>query len=185
MTKPSCSVDPTYYEILDLHFGQNQKPFSNQDIKLAWRRALLVAHPDKAKTVSKEASFRPRYTVDQITTAYNTLSDPLTRAEYDKSARFTSSNYPADKADVFHTGLETVDLEDMTYDDDHQAWHRSCRCGEFQGFSVTEDELEKESESGEILTGCRGCSLWLRILFAVSPLVDENQDHNMEDTKDT
>lgn len=32
---------------------------------------------------------------------------------------------------------------------------------------VTEEELEKESAHGEIVIGCRGCSLWMKVLFAV------------------
>lgn len=35
------------------------------------------------------------------------------------------------------------------------------------GYVVTEDELEKNLEDRELIVGCRGCSLWLRVLFSV------------------
>jgi hypothetical protein len=46
-------------------------------------------------------------------------------------------------------------------------WYRGCRCGDERGFMVTEMDLEKEAEHGEVVIGCRGCSLWMKILFAM------------------
>lgn len=61
-----------------------------------------------------------------------------------------------------------VDLEDLGCDESGEeiVWFRECRCGDERGFLVSEDELEKEVEHGEIVVGCRGCSLWLKVLFA-------------------
>ena len=36
---------------------------------------------------------------------------------------------------------------------------------------ITEEELELKAEYAETITGCQGCSLWLRVTFAV---VDED-----------
>lgn len=131
------------------------------------------------------------YTIDEITTAYKTLSDPVARAEYDRELRLSRRNRPdagdggsdglghGNGDDVFHTGLETVDLEDLGYADGagEGYWYRNCRCGDLKGFFVTEGDLEREVEAGEILVGCKGCSLWLRVLFAV---VEDGEEGSSE-----
>jgi diphthamide biosynthesis protein 4 len=182
-----------FYEILSLPFmaSSTGTVLSKQQIKLAYHKALLKHHPDKAGAVAKDAalngsttssststsnplfrstdSSRQPYTIDQITTAYKTLSDPLLRAEYDRSLRLDRVKVADKTGDVFHTGLEVVDLEDLACDEseDGDCWYRGCRCGDERGFLVSEEDLERESEHGEIVIGCRGCSLWLKILFAV------------------
>lgn len=170
---------------------------SKQQIKLAYHKSLLRHHPDKASAVARgdstlqepsttsttrdslftkpenvSTSSRQRpFTIDEITTAYKTLANPSLRAEYDRSLRLdrVKAAEREKTGDVFHTGLEIVDLEDLACDDDDGAccWYRGCRCGDEKGFLVTELELEREAEHGEIVIGCRGCSLWLKILFAV------------------
>jgi diphthamide biosynthesis protein 4 len=182
-----------FYEILSLPFmaSSTGTVLSKQQIKLAYHKALLKHHPDKAGAVAKDAGlngsttspststsnhlFRSTdsppqpYTIDQITTAYKTLSDPFLRAEYDRSLRLDRVKVAEKSGDVFHTGLEVVDLEDLACDEgeDGDCWYRGCRCGDERGFLVSEEDLERESEHGEIVIGCRGCSLWLKILFAV------------------
>ncbi|KAK2761277.1 Diphthamide biosynthesis protein 4 [Arachnomyces sp. PD_36] len=194
-------------------------PLSPQSLKLAYHRALLRHHPDKSsasstrtktKTKGATTSSTPTnapsagssrqsdgdariYTIDEITAAYKTLSDPRARAEYDRELRLSRATTAGDAGvntgssggedDIFHTGLETVDLEDLGYVDvdvdvdlDGEGdsgevgggyWYRSCRCGDEKGFFLMEGDLEREGEAGEILVGCKGCSLWLRVLFAV------------------
>lgn len=190
MTTPT----PTYYHILNLPSPlstqeQHQSRLSKQDLKLAYHRALLRYHPDKSSASStRTKSTKPSvvsngederrrvYTIDEITTAYKTLSDPKARAEYDRELRLSRHNQAdgggrenGEEEDIFHTGLETVDLEDLGYVDSGEDgyWYRSCRCGDQKGFFVTEEDLEREVEAGEILVGCKGCSLWLGVLFAV------------------
>jgi diphthamide biosynthesis protein 4 len=48
-------------------------------------------------------------------------------------------------------------------------WTRPCRCGADTGFRITEEELEEASRRGEkeVLVGCEGCSLWVRVGFEV------------------
>lgn len=196
MMKSSAMDEADYYQILNLSFTGSAIPLSKQEIKVAYHKALLKHHPDKAGTIAQipdtgikgssawnTFSSRPgapevsrsTYTIDEITSAYKTLSDPRLRAEYDLSLRLDrSKDSGRDKpGEVFHTGLEVVDLEDLSCDEgDDEAerpvcWYRGCRCGDERGFLVTEDELEKEAEHGEIVVGCRGCSLWLKVLFAV------------------
>ena len=77
-------------------------------------------------------------------------------------------------------GLETVDLDDMNFaagdDDGGGIYWRGCRCGEAMAYEIHEKELEAYAEEGEIVTGCQGCSLWLRVLFASIEDDDEDED---------
>jgi DnaJ-class molecular chaperone len=184
-----------YYEILNLPFTTPPPALSKQQLKVAYHKALLKHHPDKAtsiaatpapthdtKTAQRPSSDRsadasPIFTIDEITAAYKTLSDPALRAEYDRVLRLervTTGKGEKSAGAAFHTGLEVVDLEDLvceeTGDGEGQAllcWYRGCRCGDERGFMVTEMDLEKEAEHGEVVIGCRGCSLWMKILFAM------------------
>lgn len=190
----------SHYEILSLPFTGTPTSPSKQQLKLAYHKALLKHHPDKASSVTSDSALQsqsqsqsqsqqsqhpntslssprsasaPSYTIDQITTAYKTLSDPQLRAEYDRGLRLDREKAvghgQGKNGAVFHTGLEVVDLEDLGCDEEGQkvVWYRGCRCGDDRGFLVTEDELEREAEHGEIVVGCRGCSLWMKVLFAV------------------
>ncbi|OKL56542.1 Diphthamide biosynthesis protein 4 [Talaromyces atroroseus] len=186
-------TNKNYYQILNIPFSNNNSPtvVSKQQLKNAYHKALLKYHPDKAGTATAKAapvsssSSRTNavYTVDDITDAYKVLSDPVLRAEYDREWILRrSGNDDKDAGEVaFHTGLEVVDLEDMGYQDDgHEGsssyWYRGCRCGDEKGFIVTEDELETEAQHGEILVGCRGCSLWMKVLFAVAGEEEEEEE---------
>lgn len=175
MAQFSTSSESTYYDILHLSSGENLKQLSKQELKQAYHRALLLHHPDKSNGAQKLIPTAQTdgkgniYTIDEITIAYKTLSDLTLRAEYDKQLRLLpQQKQTAVTERAFHTGLETVDLDDMEYDDATVMWFRSCRCGDMKGFQITETDLEKASDDGEILTGCKGCSLWLRVLFALS-----------------
>ncbi|KUL83559.1 hypothetical protein ZTR_10564 [Talaromyces verruculosus] len=177
-----------YYSILNIPSSSAGNPpiISKQQLKNAYHKALLKHHPDKSSpsptpTPAPGGRGSNAYTIDDITNAYKVLSDPELRAEYDRDLILQRKSFTkaAGKADdvSFHTGLEIVDLEDMTEQDDETAgsssWYRGCRCGDEKGFIVTEDELEAEAQHGEILVGCRGCSLWIKVLFAVE---DDQQE---------
>ncbi|CAI4216521.1 unnamed protein product [Parascedosporium putredinis] len=140
-------------------------------LKQAYHRALLHNHPDKDR---KRAEAACAYTIDQISAAYRTLSDPTARSAYDAALRL--SNNPAviggsgiegDPDAVFRTGVESVDLDDLNYDENSATWSRTCRCGNEKGFTFGELDLEEASEVSELVVGCSDCSLWLRVYFAV------------------
>ena len=137
-----------------------------------------------AAPLSEEA---PGRTVDEIALAYAVLADPRKRAEYDRKLRLGRGvgGYAAEKgrkggfykgSDI---GVESVDLDDMSYNVEGGSgiWSRGCRCGSEGGFVLREEELEgalEEMEEGvegtktaEIVVGCQGCSLGLRVCFAV------------------
>lgn len=167
---------PDYYETLDLPFPIPS--LTPQQLKLAYHKALLKHHPDKAainpdipsaqSTSTQPTAQKTRpYTIDQITTAYKTLSNCALRKSYDSTLREVRTEHK--KTGAFHTGLEPVDLEDFECEewDGGSLWYRACRCGEERGFVVREEDLEDEVEAGEVVVGCRGCSLWVKVLFAV------------------
>ena len=162
------------YEILDLASYRGRADLTHLVLKRAYRTALLKHHPDKIEGGRDAAApARARQparvcTVDEITTAYKTLADPVLRAACDRAlALDRRPRTPAAPHAVHRTGLETVDLDALDYDADAGLWSRPCRCGDKQGFVAAEAELEKHVDEGELTIGCRGCSLWLRVLFGV------------------
>ncbi|OAY50570.1 chaperone protein dnaJ 11, chloroplastic [Manihot esculenta] len=65
------------YEVLGIQMGA-----TCQEIKAAYRRLARVLHPDVATTSQKEET---TYEFIKIHEAYETLSDPEKRADYDRS----------------------------------------------------------------------------------------------------
>jgi diphthamide biosynthesis protein 4 len=189
MPSPSPTTDTNnkdYYEILNIPSSSagNLPIISKQQLKNAYHKALLKHHPDKyspSPTPTPGGRESNVYTIDDVTNAYKVLSDPVLRAEFDRDLILQRKSFhqaAGNSDDVsFHTGLEIIDLEDMNEQDDDATgslnWYRGCRCGDAKGFIVTEDELEAEAQHGEILVGCRGCSLWIKVLFAVE---DDRQE---------
>lgn len=130
-------------------------------------------------------------TIDEITEAYRVLGNASERAKYDVELRkwktMNNHHHLHHQADVIiatrHTGMEIVDLEDLDFEggglenENENAtatvtatgniWKRACRCGSIPAFVVTEAELEKSADEGELVTGCKGCSLWLKVMFTV------------------
>lgn len=129
-------------------------------------------------------------TIDEITEAYRVLGNASERAKYDVELRkWKTMNdhlqlHQADDVIIAtrHTGMEIVDLEELDFEgggleNEKDAtttatamgniWKRACRCGSIPAFVVTEAELEKSADEGELVTGCKGCSLWLKVMFTV------------------
>jgi diphthamide biosynthesis protein 4 len=190
MSKPTTTTTskktPNYYTTLSLSSRKYDPTLTPAEVKAAYKRALLQHHPDKKSTSSPPHSMN-NITIDSIALAYKILSSPSLKAEYDSHLQQNSrshnnkpnnNNTNPDSEDedeesdiIFRTGLETVDLDDLDFVEDSKAdeetWTRSCRCGDDGGFVVSEKELEANAEDGEVIVGCRGCSLWLRVLFGV------------------
>ncbi|MCJ1340709.1 hypothetical protein MMC09_006005 [Bachmanniomyces sp. S44760] len=161
-------MSPSYYEVLQLPSprSRDRKPVL-QDIKDAYRRALLNHHPDKSNQSRTTQAPSIEITVDDISRAYKVLSDPVTRLKYDQKLHHdVSKSYG--RTLPSGPGLETVDLDDLDYDEDGALWHRVCRCGNETGFTVTEEELGNESANSEIYIQCHGCSLWLEVVFQLA-----------------
>ncbi|KAI1274326.1 hypothetical protein F5Y07DRAFT_216352 [Xylaria sp. FL0933] len=141
----------------------------------------------KSSSSSKSSSSVPKsqltYTIDQITHAYSVLSDARQRKEYDRqllltsqshshshsSSTFTTSFSTAEQkhsvSTRFHTGVETVDLDDLGFDERSGVYFGSCRCGNARGFQFTEAQLEEYEDDLVLMVQCLDCSLWMRVLF--------------------
>ncbi|KAG4413685.1 hypothetical protein IFR04_013189 [Cadophora malorum] len=162
---------PTYYEILGLPQALHDEPnLPAQTLRVAYRRALLQNHPDKSSSNHALNSKATIYSIDQISEAFNTLSNPKSRTKYDQELKLQSATKQhggVTGEQVFRTGIETVDLDDLEIDEAQSIWYRSCRCGDERGFLIKEADLEEAAEDGEISVGCKGCSLWLKVLFGV------------------
>ncbi|KAI0596423.1 hypothetical protein F4775DRAFT_311384 [Biscogniauxia sp. FL1348] len=194
------SAEPTLYEILALtpkHLEGQAAPAQQKVVKQAYHRALLKHHPDKKSTTttststskpkptkpspspsSSSSSSSPHgivYTVDQIQHAYAVLSDRKQRAEYDRSLRLHPHPHQQGDISSFHTGVETVDLDDVGFDERTGVYHRGCRCGNARGYAFTEENLAPFEDDGVLMVECRDCSLWLRVLFAAAAEVDDEE----------
>ncbi|KAI0140881.1 hypothetical protein F4776DRAFT_661707 [Hypoxylon sp. NC0597] len=190
----NTSAEPTLYDILALtpkHLeGQAGAAQQQKIVKQAYHRALLKYHPDKAASGTSSSSpsntkpatnptsksqSQPRitYTVDQIQHAYTVLSDRKQRQEYDRALRSSPSHRPA-QSSSFQTGVETVDLDDLSWDSRTGVYYRSCRCGNARGYAFTEENLEEFEDDGVLMVECLDCSLWIRVLFAAAE--DEDED---------
>ncbi|KAH6612682.1 CSL zinc finger-domain-containing protein [Boeremia exigua] len=175
-----------YYHVLGLSVPSPGSPgprSKTSDLRRAYRNALLAAHPDKkgASTAKGDGT----YSVDDVKEAYMVLDDPKQRADYDNWALrnphvlSTGTGTSADKSgggqilsQDFILGLELLDLSDFEEQDEDAAegeWTRACRCGDEKGFRILEDDLEDAAGRGEkeVLVGCGGCSLWVRVAFDV------------------
>ncbi|KLJ12930.1 hypothetical protein EMPG_12097 [Blastomyces silverae] len=185
--------------------NSNSRYTTNRETTSTSSITTEASNPAGTAKVSPPPPHAPQlsYTIDQITTAYKVLSDPVARAEYDRSLRLLGINgnrhghghgHGDDEGTPFRTGMEVFDLDDMqmaraafgsdsgTNSDNNGSggtWYHSCRCGEEKGFVVLEEELEREAERGEVVVGCRGCSLWAKVVFAV----DEGGEEEMENDR--
>jgi diphthamide biosynthesis protein 4 len=174
-----------YYRILGLEppsLGSSNHLPSIETIKKAYRNALLSAHPDKAQALGAGARHKSAdgklnqktYTIDDVKEAFEVLGDEKRAAQYHRwlaaqPVKRASGGLSAD----FVLGLELLDLSDFASVDeegpDGMEWTRGCRCGADKGFRIREEDLEEVETRGEkeVLVGCEGCSLWVRVGFDV------------------
>ncbi|KAF2810116.1 uncharacterized protein BDZ99DRAFT_304622 [Mytilinidion resinicola] len=140
---------------------------------------------EKKKKKKKKKEAEAGYSVDDITAAYRTLADPQLRRALDLCLATHHSAQPLGASGrgpgerTWLSGLELVDLDDLVFEEGGKGsgavWYKSCRCGSKRGFVVREAELEEALEEneghggkgGEVLVGCGGCSLWIRVGFGV------------------
>ncbi|KAI0879371.1 hypothetical protein GGS24DRAFT_153569 [Hypoxylon argillaceum] len=204
-TLSRTSAEPTLYEILSL----TQKRLEGQAsaaqqkaIKQGYHKALLKHHPDKNPQDSSTTSPKPQpksssssggkssssqltYTVDQIQHAYTVLSDARQRREYDRQLLLTSASSAATEqkhsvSTRFHTGVETVDLDDLGFDERTAVYFGSCRCGNARGFQFTEAQLEEHEEDLVLMVQCLDCSLWMRVLFDAAEESGDDQPQQQQ-----
>ena len=158
-------AEQNHYKVLSLSpLLEDDRTISRDQLKVAYRQALLQSHPDKSNAAKASSPSKAKYTIDEIAEAFKVLSDPLSRSAFDRKLRLQHSQAPETVTKPL-TGLETVDLDDLYYNEEQSIWYRPCHCGNTRGYLISEEDLEKEVEHGEIIAGCGGCSLWLRVVF--------------------
>ncbi|KAJ6262484.1 Diphthamide biosynthesis protein 4 [Drechslerella dactyloides] len=209
----SNNMTPTHYTILSLppSLPPSTHPSYQTTVKRAYHRTLLRCHPDKLPTgvsavkttAHHDGEDNPTeiYTIDQINTAYKTLSNPSLRHAYDASLRQLQSQSSQQKVDAYRAGgLDVIDLDDMVFRDDEGVagatggrYTRSCRCGAEEGYVLTEDEMDEvEAEvqrqraanptapatttrGRSMIVGCLGCSLYVQVDWAVCDDDDDDE----------
>ncbi|XP_055337540.1 dnaJ homolog subfamily B member 6-B-like [Paramacrobiotus metropolitanus] len=89
--KKTAAKPVSYYKVLGV-----EKTATEKDIKKAFRKLALKYHPDKNKEEDAEEKFR------QVAQAYETLSDPKKRKEYDMMSSYPQ---PGPDSGHAHTGF--------------------------------------------------------------------------------
>lgn len=182
MSSTDADHEPTHFEILSISARSldGQDPAEQGEIvKKAYRRALLKHHPDKQPQTSAEddafssASREQHFTVDQITEAYNVLSDKQKRQKYTRTLRAqtkatfsarTSTNRRPSRKSKTTIEVETVDLDDLSWSGKRRMYYRACQgCGKARGFTLREDDIDDENEDYELTIECSGCDKVLTV----------------------
>jgi len=184
---PPIVSSHSHYDALGLpaptHNGATPELLTSQAVKKAYHKALLKWHPDKAlvgaalpattldklKSTPPPPTDTPGYTLDEIITAYTTLSTERGRREYEREYRLRLAGNTKEEVKGLwnaYVPMDVVDLDDFEYEERLGKFYKRCRCGEDEGYVLWESELE-EVQAGEVVVGCVGCSLWLKVEFEV------------------
>lgn len=184
MAEPFGRDSLDLYDVLGLHRPGQGEVLAPQAVRAAFRRSLLLHHPDKSRSSPQwqDSLQKPlnaprasnKYSVDEICYAREVLSSPILRRTYDreyakhKLAGQSSSHGDNRTLGSYRQTLEEMDLDDLSYDEAQNSWSRVCRCGNREAFKITEEDLEDVSAAGSssIIAGCEGCSLHIKVVFA-------------------
>ena len=176
MPPPASTHSHSHYTVLGLpaptRNGAAPELLTSQAVKKAYHTALLKWHPDKARvagvaTTSPDAT--PGFTLDEIIVAYTTLSTERGRREYEREYRLRLAGKTKEEVRGLwgaYVPMDVVDLDDFEYVERLRKFYKACRCGEDEGYVLWECELE-DVQTGEVVVGCVGCSLWLKVEFEV------------------
>ncbi|KAJ7018335.1 DnaJ domain-containing protein [Mycena alexandri] len=136
-------MNDDYYKLLAVHRSASPK-----DIKAAYHRALLAAHPDK----NPDAKSKDIHAIQQ---AYRVLSDPARRAQHDTDRqRMPAGPRPA----------QVISLAEFDEVPEHDRWTHACRCG--GNYAITGADMER----GMHLVPCTSCS---EVVWVGYELVEE------------
>ncbi|KAF5103163.1 hypothetical protein DV451_001606 [Geotrichum candidum] len=161
-----------YYELLGVYRSEpaaySDVPLS--EIKQGYHAALLDNHPDKQQQQQQQTGSAPLLSIPLIKAAFAVLSNAAERAEYDKKL-ITGGGVAVASAGLppRATGC-TMDLSELTiHEDDPEnfRWTSACRCGEDEGYVLTERDLEANGDLTSIVVQCVGCSLWIEVQYDI------------------
>ncbi|TPX35284.1 hypothetical protein SmJEL517_g02293 [Synchytrium microbalum] len=133
-----------YYNVL------NVKPSTaTDDIRKEYLKLVLQHHPDKQSANSNNDASNSEF--QKIVLAWETLSDPVKRAQYDANLQEQSRQRAA-----IH---EQVRADDMTFDAESGIYSYACRCG--GSYQVYEEDLA----DGPVEAPCSNCSLHIEVFL--------------------
>ena len=116
---------------------------SAEDLKRAFQSLALKHHPDKSGDVE---------IFSRIREAYEALSSPRRRQEYDRKRQWQEDQT------IFAVSDE-VALSEMAFDDAEQMHFYECRCG--GDYVLTQEERAQ----GVNIVGCTNCGLHVKVNF--------------------
>lgn len=176
------------YQILGLEASSSieYSKITAEQIKQGYHASLLANHPDKLNQSGQSVEVQSNdsnqnaseeITIPAIKTAYSILSNPERRKEYDQQLKLGVASVTGGSNKVIpKSATEQIDLEDMESRvevapdgvSEVCIWTKSCRCGEAEGYVLTEQDLiDNGLESTSIIVQCIGCSLWIDVLYAI------------------
>lgn len=165
------AMDATLYAVLGVAVGA-----APSEIKAAYRRVALSAHPDKVRRDGDSAAAlaEAELRMAEVNNAFKVLSDPTARAHYDRvlangalASEFDAAGggAAADSALGGDAGglvkvvcSAEASIDEMDWDDGAEEYSFGCRCG--GTYRITEGELDE----GVRVVSCESCSLRLRVL---------------------
>ena len=129
---------------------------------------MLLYHPDKRSTSQKNSdtlSIDKSVNVGVLKAAYDTLTSPELRAQYDA----LRSKHPAGPRPAQVISLEEFYQEESEHSDGPigDSWTYNCRCG--GKYVITERMMEAENH----LVGCNSCSEAVWVGYEVADEDDE------------
>eukprot|EP00947_MAST-08B_sp_MAST-8B-sp1_P001911 g1911.t1 len=154
----------SFYAILGV-----AKDASLDVLKARFREAARQVHPDRSDRGNGSAAggVPGDEAFIAVRRAFEVLSDPAARRKYD--AELAAAEM---KDGHVH---DTIDLDDMTYVEEMDAYEGPCRCGDL--LRVTTSQLEL----GEDLMECPSCSLQVQVLYEEEE--EESADATEENQK--
>ncbi|KAJ1865643.1 hypothetical protein H4R99_003732 [Coemansia sp. RSA 1722] len=143
------SAPTDHYAVLGVPVGAQ-----HEEIKQAYYALSRKIHPDKwaSRTPDTKDSNVQNVEFHELSVAWETLSDPVRRKQYDQNLQASQNRSRGVVQDE-------VDLDEMDFDEDTGVYSYPCRC------SGTYSIAESDMETGKEIAPCSGCSLKIRVLY--------------------
>ncbi|KAJ1289973.1 hypothetical protein BS78_02G205900 [Paspalum vaginatum] len=166
----SISIEKTLYEVLSV-----SEDATYDEIRVAYKSAVLNTHPDKAQThVESYVTSNEQREFLSVQKAWEILRRPESRADYNKQLLLSRQ-----AIEVVASEIEVGDMIIESTANNTVELLYPCRCGDY--FSITSCELGEMgisvSEEGEVeqragnsvladvILGCGSCSLKVRLVI--------------------
>ncbi|BDA42843.1 probable DnaJ homolog subfamily C member 24 [Coccomyxa sp. Obi] len=159
----SCEMAGEEQDNVNHYQALNVAPDATMDeIRAAYRAAILHLHPDKAGPGSGHKEWQSTAVFMRVQQAWEVLKDAETRTAYNQvlMAKALQKEIAVSAE---------VDLDDMASHTDATGemclFTYPCRCG--SNFAVSEAELSEHADN--VVVQCQDCSLAIRVLYTVHP----------------